>query len=663
MNVVGVVKNAGSTKMTLDVPSGAVFAQFTIEEYSSSTNIQIELGESKTQYVTPTVYNGNYAYYEKLLLDCFRKYTFSDGFEIFNYPTVKKNLYGGLSHHGYYIDSNGNVDTTSYNYSCSPEILLPSGLHILTISRNDGVAFESSAEYMFKDSNGTILSIGSLGNGISKTIIVPDNYYVFQFAYNGNDDVQIQIEAGSDATEYATFEKCSILEYVFNAFDDFSEGSLEMFITDTKGNLGFWNKQISDFELSTSAGYEYTDFIKVYAGDVVQTEVDYDNIYVTGIKFFNILQQPIEDNVPLGTGARKIAPENGYVVITYKPANITYIAKIYRKRALADISVSNAIVNKQKTVSRKFSDAAANSTKKLYQIPQTKNWYQISANFKIPNGMQRVRISRGTIAYSSGIVDVDDTNIYEYGYDGQFLQLTPHRLTMSDFVTIRVSVEGKFHKANLYIQTNSNTTFTKEIFWNGCYDLPAITNHGSSNITDLTLSFGGNSFDKDTWVFTDSYGDFWPEYAFAENCSNFMLDGQSGRTSLEALVSLRCALAFGIPKTICWFMGMNDPDTTSINENYATALRKVAEVCFEHNIKFRPATIPNCSERINSYKNARVKSTFFNYIDIADAVGASETGSSWYSGLLSGDNVHPTSQGARVISEYIAHCVPQIEND
>ena len=56
-------------------------------------------------------------------------------------------------------------------------------------------------------------------------------------------------------------------------------------------------------------------------------------------------------------------------------------------------------------------------------------------------------------------------------------------------------------------------------------------------------------------------------------------------------------------------------------------------------------TVPSIN---NEQKNAWVRASGYKYIDFAKAVGADGTGA-WYSGMLSGDNVHPNDKGAKAL--------------
>ena len=61
----------------------------------------------------------------------------------------------------------------------------------------------------------------------------------------------------------------------------------------------------------------------------------------------------------------------------------------------------------------------------------------------------------------------------------------------------------------------------------------------------------------------------------------------------------------------------------------------------------------------NEAKNAWVKASGYRYIDFAKAVGADGTGA-WYSGMLSGDNVHPTAKGAKALYTQVLIDLPEI---
>ena len=135
------------------------------------------------------------------------------------------------------------------------------------------------------------------------------------------------------------------------------------------------------------------------------------------------------------------------------------------------------------------------------------------------------------------------------------------------------------------------------------------------------------------------------------------------------MISLQKALTFGyIPKTIVWFMGMNDPDTDySVNASWKSCYDSLVEICSANSIELVLTTIPITPTMNNSHKNDIVKNSGYRYIDINDAVGGSISG--WYSGLLSSDNVHPTNtystdglNGCVVIAARVMADLPEIMN-
>ena len=77
-------------------------------------------------------------------------------------------------------------------------------------------------------------------------------------------------------------------------------------------------------------------------------------------------------------------------------------------------------------------------------------------------------------------------------------------------------------------------------------------------------------------------------------------------------------------------------------------------------IQMIPCTIPNTPIIINTFKNNIVKQNGCDYIDFAKVVNAEEIGSTWYDGMLSSDNVHPTEEGARALANAIINDFPII---
>ena len=60
-----------------------------------------------------------------------------------------------------------------------------------------------------------------------------------------------------------------------------------------------------------------------------------------------------------------------------------------------------------------------------------------------------------------------------------------------------------------------------------------------------------------------------------------------------------------------------------------------------------------------TYKNNYVRNSGYRYVDLSKAVNT--TGTNWYSGMLSSDNIHPTSLGAKTLCYQVLASVPEIQ--
>lgn len=273
-------------------------------------------------------------------------------------------------------------------------------------------------------------------------------------------------------------------------------------------------------------------------------------------------------------------------------------------------------------------------------------------------------------SYGNSIIKVDATNVYFYPSVGDSNTpnvTTPHGLNIRSFISILIDVK-EWWEGRITITTlggEYTTTFSSMLESRG--GITAIANSG--RFTNALVGFGCVDLTKNVWMFGDSYFTMWPYYALNKKHSNCYLDGWAGRKSADALTSLQKALTFGyVPKTIVWFMGMNDPDTnSSVNASWKSCYDSLVEICSAYSIELVLTTIPVTPTMNNSHKNAVVKNSGYRYIDINEAVGGSSSG--WYSGLLSSDNVHPTNtystdglNGCVVIAARVMADLPEIMN-
>ena len=294
----------------------------------------------------------------------------------------------------------------------------------------------------------------------------------------------------------------------------------------------------------------------------------------------------------------------------------------------------------------------------LTEIPDNKNYYGIGCNFTTES-MGTVKIYKSQNDYCRGEIDIDATNITEYKTGGT-TNVIPHGLTITNGLIISIIKTTK--DTEIKLTNTSGETVTKTLpNWNGCKGGVIKFVAVSGNYTHVTLTHSGTWMSKDTWIFGDSYTDFWPAKCYENNATNFYLDGYSGRQAQGGYDSLLKALKYGKPKRIIWMLGMNNADTDSaVNESWNTVFVQLKELCANLNIQLILCTIPNVPERIHTFKNQIIRGSGFPYIDIASAVGATEKGSNWYEGLLGSDRVHPSDIGALAIALLLIAGVPDI---
>lgn len=295
----------------------------------------------------------------------------------------------------------------------------------------------------------------------------------------------------------------------------------------------------------------------------------------------------------------------------------------------------------------------------LENIPDSKNYYGIGCTFNI-RSMGTIKIYKSQDNFSKGEIDIDAINITEYATGGE-INTIAHGLSITDGLVVSI-IKGT-SKTTITLTNTSGEKVSKDLNkWVGSKGgvIKFIAVSGTYN--NIVLSHSGTWMDKDTWIFGDSYADFWPKKCYEKNATNFYLDGYSGRGAQGGYDSLLKAFKYGRPKRIVWMLGMNNADSEiSVNESWNTVFDNLKELCETMNIQLIPCTIPNVPERIHTFKNKIIRESGLPYIDISSALGANEKGSSWFEGLLGSDRVHPTpDKGCEVIANTLIAGVPDI---
>ena len=259
---------------------------------------------------------------------------------------------------------------------------------------------------------------------------------------------------------------------------------------------------------------------------------------------------------------------------------------------------------------------------------------------------------------------LDNTNI-TFMTNGTEGTVIPHGLTLSAYIDILL-IAGQKTTGKLIINT-LNGTFERDVQIVNGYKGYIFVRPENCTLSNCTIEFSSGDFDKDIWLFGDSYfthsSDLrWPYYALEWGFTNYLLNAFPGENSDEALPQ---ALAYlqnnGTPKYLVWCLGMNDPDTSSaINADWKTCVETLIATCKEKGVTPILATIPNTPTLVHTFKNDYVRNSGYRYIDFAKAVNAENAGASWYTGCLASDNTHPTAEGARLLALQAILDVPEM---
>ena len=403
----------------------------------------------------------------------------------------------------------------------------------------------------------------------------------------------------------------------------------------------WWNKQANENE-----SYYYSSAISVAEGDVVTV---FDNAQFRFIECYDSNGDIIDQES--STVRTYIVPE-GAASLRLS----TYSATIGTKYPVVrKYTVENKVVRNKNffTISQKWSYVSTAGTAVLVShLDNKKNCeYSFTGKFSTFTSLE---IGHGKNEFNGIYCVIDGTNITIYSNAGAQLQQFAHGLTFADFISVSIKCGDIANgRGSITIQTNGgyyrkddNTIF---IGCNGdVYFIPGQTT------SDIEFSYTLMDARKDVYVFGDSYlsladGNKWVKYAIEDNDNNMLLCGFGGATSNDEIIPFRMINEVSNPKYCAWLLGMNDPDNGAINANWKTCVDEVIAYCDSHDIELILATIPNVPTLDHTYKNAYVKASGKRYIDFAKAVNAESAGATWYTGMLSNDGVHPTTDGAKAL--------------
>lgn len=424
----------------------------------------------------------------------------------------------------------------------------------------------------------------------------------------------------------------------------------------------------NQFVIDDTGRRSVTGYLFCKGGSTVEVMGDTANQYVNVVVFFDESKTPISGvgnigarneyhtvNIPQGSVYIRVVKDNLFNFgVKFKESGIVYQINETKKSL-------NELAEKQKAKEKvspytKYVDSISDNDVIELRVPAVKYDYVLTFSANVTT-FNSIKISRDLGTWTACYMIIDSTNFYIYSGQSLVYQKA-HELNITD--RLSVSLIAKNDLTAKVIVNTVGGSFTKDnLVWNGSKEPFKVQSIGST-LTRCELKYMCNAIWYDIWGFGDSYFDMWVQNARALGFSNWLVDGYTGRGSIKALESLNMLLELRKPKVIAWFMGMNDPDTsTSVNENWLNTFNQVKTICKESNIDLWLCTIPNVPNRNNSLKNNIITSSNYRYINVNNAVGGNVT-SNWFDGLLSSDNVHPSELGRDRIANAVANAFPEL---
>ena len=291
-----------------------------------------------------------------------------------------------------------------------------------------------------------------------------------------------------------------------------------------------------------------------------------------------------------------------------------------------------------------------------------KNEYiELTAGF---DTFDELMVAHGKGSFGGGYIKITNSKLQVYDYDDTLLEEFDHGLTLSDFINVIIYTKNDSTvRSSITIMSSGGdyTASTTRLY--SCHG--SVLCRASFALTDVKMDYIVNDAKEDVWVFGDSYislGDNnrWATQMVSGGHKNVLLSGFGGATAQVEIDSFRNLIAVAKPQIVVWCLGMNNGDNEAINASWKICVDEVIQKCVDNSVIPVLATIPNVPSIDNTYKNAYIKSLGYRYVDFAKAVNAESAGATWYTGMLSQDNTHPTALGAKALMRQFLLDVPEV---
>lgn len=267
---------------------------------------------------------------------------------------------------------------------------------------------------------------------------------------------------------------------------------------------------------------------------------------------------------------------------------------------------------------------------------------------------------------STNSITVDSANLI-INNDKNSTITKAHELSITNDITILLEIK----KSTMFVSiTSMGITFKFDCSWEQTGGTPSecVASANGMTFSDASLSVNYSAAKRGIWYFGDSYAKFGTdtrvpyymiEYGYDKNV---LFNAVSGGTSTGTIAALSTLVTYGSPSIAVFATGMNDgSDTGSTTPatNWMNRVQQFISMCESNNIEPVLCTVPTVPTVNHEAKNAWVRSSGYRYIDYASAVGANASGQ-WYTGMLSSNNVHPSTLGGNALFTQLITDLPEV---
>ena len=302
-------------------------------------------------------------------------------------------------------------------------------------------------------------------------------------------------------------------------------------------------------------------------------------------------------------------------------------------------------------------------------VIKTNKNLSFTANFESLSG-GLLLVGHGYMQTNATWLEISDTEVVAYSYfsysnpQKKLKAQVEHGLEIKNFITVSVDYSIATCSATVIIMTSTGSFKTVVDGWYGA-DGEVFASFTEASAKNCKLNWTCPDFSKPIWLIGASYTGFghgarWPYYLRRDGYLNLMAMGFPGMNGQRAIEELRAVIDMGAPQFAIWGIGMNNGDSAeAINPDYLRTTEEFIAICEARGIVPILSTIPNCPKVSNRHKNEWIRNSGYRYIDLCRSVDADEN-KDWYPGMLSEDQIHPTTLGAQAFYAQVLADFPEM---